>query len=96
MILFNIVVFSWLAPVTTSHWELMRLFFQKMAGQGYVVITENYGILLLDIHYRFDTQGTFETPTPVPALKLQLKLVSKGIFKNDKILGKVCIQAWLK
>lgn len=39
--------------------------------------------------YRFDTEGTFETVSPIPALKLQLKLASKGIFKNDKILGKV-------
>lgn len=45
--------------------------------------------MLLDMHYRFDTEGTFETATPVPMLKLQLKLASKGIFKNDKILGKV-------
>jgi len=41
------------------------------------------------IVYRFDTEGSFETSSPVPALKLQLKVVSKGIFKNDKILGKV-------
>lgn len=41
------------------------------------------------LHFRFDTEGTFETTSPVPALKLQLKVASKGIFKNDKILGKV-------
>ena len=41
------------------------------------------------IVYRFDTEGSFETSSPIPALKLQLKVVSKGIFKNDKILGKV-------
>ena len=46
-------------------------------------------IMILDTHYRFDTEGTFDTTSPVPVLKLQLKLASKGIFKNDKILGKV-------
>ena len=45
--------------------------------------------MILDTCYRFDTEGTFDTTSPVPVLKLQLKSASKGIFKNDKILGKV-------
>ena len=72
---------------------------QQPLGTDEVVLSEDgcarlsshnnkrYKTVLLD--YRFDTEGTFETASPVPALKLQLKLASKGIFKNDKILGKV-------
>lgn len=62
--------------VGTSHHQLL--------GTDGVIPSE-------DGRARFDTEGTFETASPVPALKLQLKLASKGIFKNDKILGKVVI-----
>lgn len=50
---------------------------------------KRFTVVILDTCYRFDTEGTFDTTSPVPVLKLQLKSASKGIFKNDKILGKV-------
>ena len=62
-----------------------------MVGQGQTGNKSHRILISYYLHYRFDTEGTFETASPVPALKLQLKLASKGIFKNDKILGKVHI-----
>ena len=48
------------------------------------------------LYCRLDTEGTFETASPVPVLKLQLKVASKGMFKNDKILGKVCLPGMIE
>ncbi|XP_065909402.1 calcium-dependent secretion activator 2-like isoform X2 [Dysidea avara] len=75
--------------VGVSEGQSLYCEFQLIGNSHQPLVTD--GVTPDDGCARFDTEGSFETSSPVPGLKLQLKVVSKGIFKNDKILGKVVI-----